>query len=249
MNELETAAGEPAETTQEPPVIVEQAEGVTEGQEPKAEPKQELTEVEKKAHALERRVARLTRDRYRERAELEAEITRLRAAPKEEGTGQTPQLTDEEVERRAEAKAAEITEAKAFNDRCNEVFTKGKKAYAGFVDDLRTVVEEVGPLFDKSNKPTPLMRSILDTEEPHRILKHLADNPDVATELADLSERQQFRRLVLLEKEIEGDTRPKPSTAPKPVAPVKGGASGGSPDPEKDPLAWIAARNKQQGRG
>lgn len=245
MNELNAAVGvEPTGTTQEPPVVVEQAEGVTEGEQPEAKPKPELTPAEKEAAALKRRVDRLTRDRYREREEHAAELARVRAQPEPKAEGQTPQLTDEEVERRAHTKAAEIAEARSFNDRCNEVFTKGKKAFPSFAEDLGALAAEVGPLFGKDNKPTPLMRSILDTEEPHRILKHLADNPEAAADLVDLPERQQFRRLVLLERDLEGETRPKPSTAPKPVAPVKGGAAG-SPDPAKDPEAWIAWRNKQ----
>lgn len=247
MSELEAAVGaEPTETT-EVPVVVGQEEGTHEGAPAEETAKPELTEAEKAAKALKRRVDRLTRERYEERARHDAEVARLReSVAKPEG--EAPQLTQEEVERRAEEKAKHIAEARAFNERCDKVFNDGKKLYPTFAEDLRTVASEVGPLFDKDNQPTTLMRSILDSEEPHKVFKYLADNPDVAAEIADLPERQQFRRLVKLETEIGEATRPKPSNAPKPVAPVRGGAASGSPDPDKDPQAWIDWRNKQARR-
>lgn len=254
MNEFQATSGAaPADATNEPSAVVGQTEGRTEGEGAEGgeqEAPKELTAAEKAAKALERRVARLTRERYEDRARHEVELSQARqaAAPaKPDAEGAKPQLTHEEVEQRARTMAAEIAEATSFNDRCNKVFEDGKKLSATFSDDLKTIRDEVGPLFDKNNRPTDFMKAILDADAPARLLKHFADNVEIAAELEALPARQQIRRIALLEQSMGEASKPKPSSAPKPVAPVRAGGSGGTgePDADKDPAGWIKWSNEQ----
>lgn len=254
MNDLQATSGAaPADATNESSAVVGQTEERTEGQVAEGgeqEAPKELTASEKAAKALERRVARLTRERYEERARHEVELTQARQSatpPKPEADGDKPHLTHEEVEQRARTMAAEIAEATSFNERCNKVFEEGKKLSPTFGDDLKTIRDEVGPLFDKNNRPTDFMKAILDADAPARLLKHFAEDVDLAAEIEALPLRQQIRRIALLEQSMGEASKPKPSSAPKPPVPVRAGGSGGTgePDADKDPAGWIKWSNEQ----
>lgn len=204
-------------------------EGAVEPQKP------ELTAAEREAKALKRRVDRLTREKY----ETQAELHQLRQRPAEPQESAT-QLTEQEVNRRAH----QIAEEKAFTDRCNDIARVGTKDFPDFMDKFAELSAEI-PTF-KDNRPTPFMEAILDSDSPAALLHHIASNPDLADELADLSPRQQVRRLALIERDMGAkEAPPKPSNAPKPIQPVKPTATAGGPDPGKDPEAWIAWRNAQ----
>ncbi|MNU46286.1 hypothetical protein D3C71_351450 [compost metagenome] len=197
--------------------------------------KPELTPAEREAKALKRRVDRLTREKY----ETQAELQQLRQRPAEP-QGEAPQLTEQEVNRRAQ----KIAETKAFNDRCNEIDRIGRKEFPDFAEKFIELSAEI-PTIDK-NGATPFLEAILDSDNPAALIHHLGSNPDLAAELADLTPRQQVRRLALIERDMGAkEAPPKTSNAPKPIQPVKPTATAGGPDPGKDPEAWIAWRNAQ----
>jgi hypothetical protein len=189
---------------------------------------------DKASKALQRRIDRLTREKYQLRAENE----QLRT-PRQ--VDEDHPLTDEDVETRAQTLAREITERNEFNARCNDVFDKGQKASKKFTESMQSLAEEVGPVFDNKGNPSTVMAAILDADEPHKLIIYLADKPDLAAELADLSPSRQIRRIAQIEKEM-GEDKPKPSTAPKPVQPVKGAGIDAEPDP-KDTARWIKWEN------
>lgn len=197
------------------------------------------TDAEKAQKALQRRIDRLTREKY----ELKAQNDQLRT-PKQQADDKE-HLTDDEVETRAEVRAREIAELNQFNAQCNEVFEKGVKANKEFAKSFKDLSEEIGQPFDAKGKPTAVMSAILDADEPHKLILHLADNPELASELADLSPTKQIRRIAQIEKEMSEDATPKQSNAPKPVQPVKG-SSGAPKEPDpKDTKAWIAWENEK----
>ena len=197
------------------------------------------TDADKAAKALQRRVDRLTREKYQLRAENE----QLRAPPRQKEEGQP--LTDDDVETRAQAIARERSELKEFNDRCNDVFDKGTKASKQFSDALKAVGEEIGSAFDEKGKPSSVMSAILDADEPHKLIIYLADKPELAAELADLTPSRQIRRVAQIEKEMSDAAKPQQSAAPKPVQPVRGAVGqGAEPDP-KDTKRWIAWENEK----
>lgn len=215
-------------------VVPAQAEPVApEGTEQPQKP--ELTPAEREAKALKRRVDRLTREKYELHGQL-SQLSQRSQEPQADGAN----LTEDEVNRRA----AQIAEAKAINDKCNEIARIGNKEYPDFADRFVELSADI-PTF-KDNRPTPFLEAILDSDSPAALLHHIASNPDLVEELAELSPRQQVRRLALIERDMGAkEAPPKPSNAPKPIQPVKPSPAASGPDPGKDPEAWIAWRNAQ----
>lgn len=198
------------------------------------------TDADKAAKALQRRVDRLTREKY----QLKAENDQLRA-PKPQDD-EPKQLTEDEVETRAEIRAREIAEVKQFNDQCNTVFEKGVKANKEFAKSFKELTEEIGSPFDAKGKPTSIMAAILDADAPHKVILHLAEDLDLAAEIAALSPTRQIRRIAKIESDLEEAAKPKQSSAPKPVQPVKASPDVSSaPDP-KDTKRWIEYENQRE---
>lgn len=205
------------------------------------EEKSEPTEAERQAKALQRRVDRLTRERY----QLRAENDQLRTSRQPAAADEQETLTQEDVDRRANEKAQQIADTQRMNDRCNEIAKQGAKEFKGDFDKAMAEVHGITPLFDRQGRPQPLMQAILETDEPHKVLHYLGTNPDVAEELADMSPLRAARKLGQIEIDLAKKPESKPSNAPKPLSPVKSGAAGGSPDPAKDPEGWARWRNEQ----
>lgn len=178
----------------------------------------ELTPAEKEAKALRRRVDRLTKARYEGEArarQLEEELQRYRAQQPQDQHGQDSprQLGPQDVERQAR----EIVAAERFNAKCNEVARLGDEQYPDFGEKLKELGNEA-TLFNKDGRPEPLMEAILDVDDPAALIYHLGANPDVAAEIAELSPRQQVRRLAVIELQLKSAPKEqKPASAPAPA--------------------------------
>lgn len=234
--ESQAAPVEAAQIPSTDPATNAPVQAEPENPEGNAEPqKPELTPAEREARALKRRVDRLTREKYQTQAELQ----QLRQRPADPQVDAS-QMTEQEVNRRAQ----QIAETRAFNDRCNEIDRVGRKEFPDFADKFAELSAEIPTFTEKG--ATPFMEAILDSDNPAALIHHLGSNPDLAAELADLTPRQQVRRLALIERDMGAkEAPPKTSSAPKPIQPVKPTATAGGPDPGKDPEAWIAWRNAQ----
>lgn len=158
--------------------------------------------------------------------------------------GERVEVDPDEIEKIVRTRASEIARAERLNERCNAVAEKGRTDFPDFADALAVMRDEL-PLFDKNNGATPALEAILEMDNPPALIHYLGKNPDIASELADLSPIQLTRRLDKIERELK-PTR-QPSSAPKPLEPVRSSASPGEPDP-KDTAKWIAWRNKQTAR-
>ena len=202
------------------------------------------SDADKAAKALQRRVDRLTREKYQLRAENE----QLRTPKQQADDDNKEHLTEDEVENRAQVRAREIAELKQIEQHCNAVFDKGVKANKDFAKTFQGLVDEIGAPFDAKGKPTSTMAAILDADEPHKLIQHLADNPELAGELAELSPSKQIRRIVQIEKEMGEDSKPRQSNAPKPATPVNAGAAASAKDPatmtDKEYADWRKAQIK-----
>lgn len=193
----------------------------------------ELDNVKKEAKSKQRRIDRITRERH------EAVQPKAKAAGEE--------LTQEDVARIIEQRADQLADQKALVKHCNSVFDAAIKLDKHFEANYKALTDDVST-FDKAGQPLPFMSAILDadTKTAAALLKHLADNPDLAEDLADLSPTKQIRRIAQLESELAAPPKePKPSGAPKPATPVKGSVSSDEPDPA-DTDRWIAWDEKQQ---
>jgi hypothetical protein len=197
--------------------------------------KPELTPAEREARALKRRVDRLTREKY----QLQAQVGQTQQRPPVADDTTQPAATDVRQE------AREYVEAERFNAKCNDIAASGTKGFPDFMEKFAELGAEV-PLFDAKQRPLPVMEALLDADNPAALIHHLGSNPDLAAELADLTPRQQVRKLALIERDMDSKPPPpKPSNAPKPLQPVRGTAADSWPDPSKDPEGWIAKRNAQ----
>jgi hypothetical protein len=219
------------EQTQEAPEVVTQ--------EPTAEPAQESPE---EAHAkaikrMERRIDKRTADVYRERAEKEQLAQRIAAleaklTPDEDA----PKPVVDPV-----ALAREIAAAERLDEKCNAIAAKGRKEFPDFADALAELSKEL-PLFDKRG-PTDVMKVVLEADNPPALLHYLGKNPDIASDLADLSPIQLTRRLDRIEREMA--VAPKTSAAPKPITPVKAVASESGLSAAKSDEDWARAREAE----
>jgi hypothetical protein len=216
----------PGEETQIPaPEVVEETTEVTtpETVEAKTEEVSEEDETQKSIKRLQRRIDKRTADVYRSRAEneqLKAELERLRAGQTEEKP-EPREFARDDVERLSELKA----EAKLFAKTAEQIVESGKKLEPKFTDLLNDLRTEVGDFVQPNGLPSPFMKAVLDiSENPTKLMLHLAKNPDVAGDLADLPVTKLAARLDRIERSLAEPT-PKQSSAPKPLEPVKSKSS------------------------
>lgn len=219
-------------------VIPAVAEQVSEVPEQKAE-KPEVSDEAKKLQAMQRRIDRLTRDKYEMKAQLET-----RQPPKvETPPEQTRPLTQEEFDKAVERRAAEKAQLDAVKARADAIAEAGEKAFKDFGEKVRTVFQEL-PLFDRNGHQTPVMEAIADCDKPEAVLHYLGSNPDEAAEIAELTPARQARRIALIEQSLNAkpETTKTKSEVPKPLRAEKPAAAKGAPDPS-DTAAWIRYEN------
>ena len=250
------------ETVQTDQVDQVQAGRVEETQQPaqgaevaKDEPK-EVHPAEKENKALKRRIDRLTRGKYEGEArlrQLEAELGQYRGQAAGDGLRQDAPLTQQDVEQRAH----QMREVERFNTRCNEVAAAGQQQYSDFFSKLDELGKEAKLMDVDAHgqaKPTAMMEAILDADDPAALIYHLGANPDVAADIAELTPRQQVRRLAVIELELKSAVKdPKPASAaapavtkaPPPIQPNRSASGQFTKDPEAMTDAeWWASQRK-----
>jgi hypothetical protein len=229
--EAQNTATEP--TSQTPEVVTPETT---------AEPEQasEQDERDKAIKRMERRINR----KHAEAAEAKAERDWLKQRLEQYEAQRAPEEKQEvdprDFERAVTQRAQEVAEAREFDRQCNEVAAKGAKKFPDFQDAVNTLTSEL-PLFDSKGAPTPAMRVVLEADNPPALLHYLGKNPDLASELADLTPTQLSRRLDRIEREM---ATPKTSNAPKPLEPVKAAASESGLSAAKSDQEWAALRDK-----
>lgn len=201
---------------------------------PDDESKPEKTPEQRTIERMQRRIDRLTAKGGSYEAELRAlKEARQAMDPEDEQT----------VEQKAQAKAREIVESQRLQEKAASMLKTGEKL-GGFREAVAAVAEEV-PLFEASGKPSAFLREVLDCDNPAAVLKHLGEHPDMAEELANLSQTQVARRLAKLEVQLEEAAKVKPSAAPKPLTPVKGAKVESGLSSELSIEEWMARREQQ----
>lgn len=207
------------------------------GQQPESTEKPEKTPEQKEIERLRRHQLKAERNNAR----LYQENLALKQ-PKPE-TEETTEVDPQKYREDVEKTARQLAKADRLNERCNGVVEKGRKEFPDFSDAVATVGSEM-PLFERDGAPTAALDAILEADNPSALLHYLGKNPDIASELSDLSTAQLTRRLVRIEAEM---AKPKPqSKAPAPLEPVKAQAAPATPDPATNPAAWREWRNKQE---
>lgn len=238
--EGELAPSVATDDTQQAPVVVEQSE---ESAAPETQEQDKSPEGDKQPPKwAQKRINELTRDKYRERAQREmletrlAEIEqRLQAQPGVEGSepAQQPKTVDQsQLLAQAEARVA-------FDMKCNETFKQGTKEF----DDFEEALSNLKMVGIDANA----LGVIVEADEPHKVLRHLGNNPDEASRILGLAPVAMARAIGRLEADL---AKPKPtpvhSKAPAPINPVSArSASTTGLSDELSAEEWLARRNKQ----
>ena len=229
-------ATEPVETVPQPAI-----ETPDTGTETTAAAPVEETAEEKARKGAQKRINELTREKYEERRQrqaLEAEVTRLRAAPAPQAQTPAPEgfVPVAEVQKIAQT----FQETAALNAACNDIAEYGASKFPDFDEATQNIA---------SLKPGREFLEIiadLGKEEGARVYRDLGSDLATAERILALPPHRMAREIDKLA------AKPAPvvpvSKAPPPVNPI--GASRQAPDPlvfdPKNPAAWIAARNKRQ---
>jgi hypothetical protein len=186
---------------------------------------------------MERRIDRISAARHQ--AQAEAEMSRRQMAelqqrlaqyeqPQEPQQYQQPQPQQQQYD--VVAVAQELQELKEVTARSNHVANDGRKRFPEFAKALQIVSEELGPLVvpiapgAQFGKPTPIGKVILEADDPAGVLNYLGENPEVAGELAGMSDTRAARRIERIEAELSKPKAPKQSMAPKPISPTRSAA-------------------------
>lgn len=207
--------------------------------------------LDKTIQKLQRRIDNRTRgigERDQTIAQLRSELAQAREQ-RADHTDTDPSekrgFTEEEVERRAQAKAEQQRFAESVSTKTKSMVGAGK-AFDDFADLAAEVAEDL-PFLDDKGRPTPFILALLDADKPEisaELMVHLARNPEVRDELQGLSERQMARKLALIEASIakKPETR---SKAPKPIDPLSGNAKGDADPSQMSDKEFGAWRKRQ----
>lgn len=203
-------------------------------QESESTERAEKTPEQKEIERLRRQLTK----RDRTQGKLHQELEQLRTQSQQQPERQEPKETD------PVALAREIALVEKVTEKSNQIAREGQKKFTDFNDALKTIAEELGPLFDQRGRPAPVMEAVLDSDKPADLLHFLGKNPDLAAELEGLSSTAIGRRIARIEAQMSEQAKPKTSAAPKPLEPVKG--QGVSKDPSKMTDAEFNAWRKAQ---
>jgi len=228
------------ETPAEPVAEQEQSE-------PEAETKAEATEEKKQNPKLEKRFSELTKQReaaraeaQREREAREALETRMReleqkVVPKQVDPAAEP-TPDQFNDAFEYAKAlAEWSADKALRERdiqeaerrAAEARDKMLKSWQERLETTKREVPDYQEMIDSSDVMVSdqVRDAILESEVGPRILYHLAENPEFARKLSDMSVISALREIGKLEAKYEVTSKPTTpvvkTKAPAPINPLK----------------------------
>lgn len=213
----------------------------------------EQGDADKSVKRLQRRVDRVTADKYQAIAEAQQLRQKLdqyerQAQPQED---QTP-IKPEDVDRIANERADHIAQAREVDRRGAEISSQLLKL-AGSDEAVRSIVnavrEEAGDLIDpRTGRWTPLGEAIEASDNTAALLEFLSKNDDVSAGLRGLSAVRLGRKVAALDAQVATKSAgPKASNAPKPLEPVK--ASGATSGPTPGTPDYVAWKMKQLSGG
>lgn len=153
----------------------------------------------------------------------------------------TATLTEEVINRRAEALAETKATEKVFNDRCNAVYAVGQAAYGKEFDSAVSVLGSTG-LVDRD-----FLELALDMEEPAKVIVELAKDPEKALALAKMPAAKKALAMARMFPVIAAPMPKVPSSgAPPPITPPPGGAPPPNSLSDSVPIGdWMVARKAQ----
>lgn len=196
---------------------------------------------------------RLLKDKDRELADIRAENERLKqlaervSTPPAEQTppAQQQSMTREQIQAEAEKIANAKFDQDTYNRDCNDAFTRGKNVYKDKWEPTLKVLGQFSEI-----QQADVMKEILRTDDPAKVLFELGSNPAEAQRIFEMSPNRrttEFIKIAIKENKV---TTPKPTNAGAPVEPISGrGGSAKSEDLYDDKMSdddFYAIRQKQK---
>lgn len=211
-----------------------------------------------------KRINELTAKRYEAERKEAAERTRAEAAEKvaaellarqpnpdptnPQQPAAKPGLTQEDVERLANEKAAQLAAAATFNKACDNVYDAGTKEFKDWDESIKNLAL-VGAL--GANVSPEFLETAIELKDSHKVLHHLGKHLDEAEKIIKLSPKKMAMELARLEATLNAPAPaavPAPlSNAPAPVIPLSGKSIPGSlsiDDPNLSTADFMALREK-----
>jgi len=210
------------------------------------------------ASTFQRRISQLAGDKRtlkQQLADAQAEVARLKAGQQAdppanpEPGADAPQRrnfsTQAEFDAAVAAEASRRAAVTAFNNRCNEVEAKGAKAFGtawGAAKEALSLLDDDGTI------PSDLLLPALETENPHRVILALGQDPDLAARLLAMNPIKRAIEIARMDLPT-APTPPRRSAAPPPVDPIRGrappAASSSLPSDKDSDAEWLRKRNAQ----
>lgn len=211
---------------------------------------------------VQKRIDRLTRERYRLQGELDAmrrtqaqpaaqpQQSAAEGAPKAEQFSSYEEFLEAKAEWKAEQKVAEVLRkqqetthqqsAQAENAKLQQAWEKRADAASEIYDDFEEVA--LDPELPVSN---PMAEAIRRAEKGADVLYYLGKHRDEAAQIARMDPLSAAIRIGEIAATITQPQQKKATNAPPPINPV-GARSAPSKDPEKmSTQEWMAWRNEQ----
>lgn len=222
-----------AENAPENTTVTTEEAQKTEGEAQSGAQAEEGKEPAKKSPWFQRRIDQLTGEKYdlkhhnealiNQNAEL---IKRLSTGERAEDDSAARSLSAADIDRLAMKRAGEIAAQRAFDDACNKAYAAGKSEFS----DFDTALQNLKML---GGAPVGLLEIATDLKDGHKVLYHLAKNPDEAERVFALPPTKQAVELARMETQLgKAPSRPI-SNAPAPITPIGGVSKEATGDPEK----------------
>lgn len=230
---------------------VDQAAGEGKEQEAKKEKTPEQREIDR----LRRRVDNLTRQKYELRAAMPAPAPQQHQSQADDDEPVT--LTRAELQRQiaeqAQKLAPTMKEQQAEAERRHGVVTLLAKEWGQEkFDNLSAELDDAfGGLMDHRGAPKAATDAIFEADSPKDVIEYLTDpdNADEAASFSKMNALQAGREIARIEQKIEAaklDAKPRPSNAPAPIEPARGGGVKVEKDPAQMTDAEFAAWRRRQ---
>jgi hypothetical protein len=204
---VETPAVTTEVVTEAAPQQEQQQQATTEEQQPE-QPEQPKPRGDRRFAQVTARLAAKDQEIAELRRQFDAQRAILEAQGKE-----TPQPTGSQD---VEARAREIVEQQAFNQRRDAVVMKGNKEFGG--EAWKEKTDALGAMGAYDNPA--FLRALVDVPDAHKVAAHLADDPDALAALLSKPPLTMATEMGRMSAELSRPAARPVSQAPRPVTPV-----------------------------
>lgn len=208
--------------------------------------KKELTEEQKTILKLEKTIERLQKRVGRttgERDTIKKDLNDAKAALEEAKVEGKQPLTEEEVERRAEAKATEKQNQKEFDNAQAKLIKEATAIDKTFMVKVQEMAKDVAPI------PAFMIGALEDLDNGGAVLNYLTDNVEDYEEIFQLTPAKMVMRLTKISDKLIEEAKPKKkviSKVPPPNDPISGGTRSPQVLSDKMPMDdWVRLRAEQ----